>query len=344
MYEERKNKDVINKVSRQMEVGRKQRVKMEDSYEKNYCNSKEYSIHFLQKQIQLRKIGKDKINEFETTTFDYSYSFYNGKFNSKYIPQDKSLNITLPVSYTMEQMEIFDDNVSNKKYRDLEEKEKQLFKESVEKTWSNKWKIKTNIKSIGKIFAKSWDSLNPVKVNVKVEEKGDGTSFFKITGNTSNFLSDNMVWHGKALLSNSGYNMSFYTMHPFRYWRSDISKSNIGKVIHDENESDFPDKLPNYNIYAHEAGHMFGLDDEYDLGSDKAAHYELTKKAFGEKYADENAKRNNSDINSLMSQGVVVKKHHYVTFWDSMIKSIQQKYPNETSNDVPNQYEDWEIK
>lgn len=71
----------------------------------------------------------------------------------------------------------------------------------------------------------------------------------------------------------------------------------------------------------HEAGHMFGIDDEYiragKVVGDKTDHYALTVKAFGKQYADQQA-RMVKDSASLMNGGNDIRPHHYVTFWDGL--------------------------
>ncbi len=71
----------------------------------------------------------------------------------------------------------------------------------------------------------------------------------------------------------------------------------------------------------HEAGHMFGLDDEYvypgvAVGAN-SQHYALTMQAFGKQYADLQANIV-ADSASLMNGGNDIRPHHYVTFWDGL--------------------------
>ena len=88
---------------------------------------------------------------------------------------------------------------------------------------------------------------------------------------------------------------------------------------------------------------MIGLDDEYDSGRGAITdHYALTKKAFGEKYADKVAKVNvggATDQASVMEGGNDVRIYHYVTFWDALVQVTQKSA-------VPNPkfgYNDWKF-
>ena len=78
-----------------------------------------------------------------------------------------------------------------------------------------------------------------------------------------------------------------------------------------------------HNVAAHEAGHMFGLGDEYVRESnlmddetpkflgDKPSHYDLVEKYMGKDEAEQLLIVNNE---SIMSEGNTVMKGHYVTF------------------------------
>lgn len=77
------------------------------------------------------------------------------------------------------------------------------------------------------------------------------------------------------------------------------------------------------DVTPHEFGHMIGLGDEYGAGL--ATHYDLTKKAFGEDYADQVAKRGDTDYASVMEGGNDVRIQHYVTFWDALVATTTQK-------------------
>ncbi|HEX9989653.1 MAG TPA: OmpA family protein [Chloroflexia bacterium] len=90
---------------------------------------------------------------------------------------------------------------------------------------------------------------------------------------------------------------------------------------------------------AHEFGHMVGLGDEYSGGS-KATHYDLVSKAFGKKYADQVAKRGDTDYASIMESGNDVRIQHYVTFWEALCETTLHKAT------VPNPkfgYKDWKF-
>lgn len=94
------------------------------------------------------------------------------------------------------------------------------------------------------------------------------------------------------------------------------------------------------DVTAHEFGHMIGLGDEYaGGGSPTATHYDLVKKAFGQDYADQVAKRGDTDYASIMEGGNDVRIQHYVTFWSGLCETTM-KAP------VPDPkfgYDDWKF-
>ncbi|HEY9600589.1 MAG TPA: OmpA family protein [Allocoleopsis sp.] len=97
------------------------------------------------------------------------------------------------------------------------------------------------------------------------------------------------------------------------------------------------------DVTVHEFGHMIGLDDEYDSGRGAITdHYALTKKAFGEKYANEVAKVNvggATDQASVMEGGNDVRLYHYVTFWDALVQAtLKAPVPNPKFG-----YDDWKF-
>lgn len=71
----------------------------------------------------------------------------------------------------------------------------------------------------------------------------------------------------------------------------------------------------------HEFGHMLGLGDEYGGapgGPANATHHALTAAAFGNAYADQVAKRGDTDSASIMEGGDDVRAQHYVTMWSAL--------------------------
>ena len=85
------------------------------------------------------------------------------------------------------------------------------------------------------------------------------------------------------------------------------------------------------NTAAHEAGHMFGLGDEYvrekddtpKFLGDKPTHYNVVKDLIDEDAANE-LLIHNSD--SIMSQGQAVKRGHYVSFLAALNKLTDKKW------------------
>ena len=70
---------------------------------------------------------------------------------------------------------------------------------------------------------------------------------------------------------------------------------------------------------------MMGLGDEYGDPKRVVTHYALTKKALGEDYADQVAKRGDTDYASIMEGGNDVRIQHYVTFWDALVQTTLTK-------------------
>lgn len=93
---------------------------------------------------------------------------------------------------------------------------------------------------------------------------------------------------------------------------------------------------------AHEFGHMIGLGDEY-LGDDPtqtlATHHSLVAKAFGKDYADQVAKRGDTDYASVMEGGDDVRIQHYVTFWSALAEATQKA----ALPDPKFGYDDWKF-
>ena len=69
-------------------------------------------------------------------------------------------------------------------------------------------------------------------------------------------------------------------------------------------------------VAAHEAGHMFGLDDEYTGGGAYGAGKKTEHTDFAAAAGHTGAMHAKSD--SIMSEGSVVRPHHYVTFLDAL--------------------------
>lgn len=85
-----------------------------------------------------------------------------------------------------------------------------------------------------------------------------------------------------------------------------------------------------YPVASHEFGHMLGLDDEYPTAAQpgpavgagphtgsKTSHYNLTKQALGQDYADSFA-RVTVDSEGLLQGGQDLRPHHYVTLWEAL--------------------------
>lgn len=94
------------------------------------------------------------------------------------------------------------------------------------------------------------------------------------------------------------------------------------------------------DVTAHEFGHMIGLGDEYaGGGSPNATHFDLVKKAFGQEYADQVAKRGDTDYASIMEGGNDVRLQHYVTFWSGLCETTMKA----AVPDPKFGYDDWKF-
>ena len=265
----------------------------------------------------------------------------HGHFKAKYTPSNQRLHVTLPV-YFGDGMDV----------RDAEGRKErmQYFKDNVEHTWSNKYlfnfrrpssETSTQSSSIIK-----WENvLNNTNVKVTVEEKWFSSNNILSFGNT--FFNVKAV-HGGSSVGKENVKLRDNS---FRYGPGVLT---IGSGTQAEIK-----RFSSLNSTAHEAGHMFGLGDEYRVGegSNRAAdgthstHYDMVKDFFDESYANNHAvMHDNTDSaedregTSVMRNGDTVKAHHYVTFADAMVQAIQKKYPEVPSQKAPNTRGDWEIK
>jgi outer membrane protein OmpA-like peptidoglycan-associated protein len=103
-----------------------------------------------------------------------------------------------------------------------------------------------------------------------------------------------------------------------------------------------------FDTFPHEFGHMIGMDDEYQTPSSPAltTHYDLVKKAFGQKYADLVAKRGASgggttgQSANVMDVGQDVRIYDYVTFWSALAETTLTKAAVPTPKFG---YDDWKF-
>jgi hypothetical protein len=88
------------------------------------------------------------------------------------------------------------------------------------------------------------------------------------------------------------------------------------------------------NTAAHEAGHMFGLDDEYveedapagvakKFTGDRPAHFGDVQAELGDDAAEE---MRNQDSGSIMSRGAEVKRGHYVPFLQAVERATSKQW------------------
>lgn len=255
--------------------------------------------------LQLRIIsGKNNVENFLGRKYEKKdYNLGYGHFDATYTPQNKKLQIDLPVFFK-----------KSRRGRSFPTDKAQYFIDNVKSTWSEKYRLRTIV------TPKFWkDKLNDVKVFVRARNESDANkAYFRINYDYKNVDGgDSVGSNNTATLSAEGYDQTADAKsHP----------------------------QSGYNVYGHEAGHMLGLDDEYAASGEgyHTDHYDLTKRAFGEKYAERKAtQHDNRNVRSIMNAGVEVRKHHYVTFWDAMIQSIKDKGIGRKK--APTEHKDWKI-
>lgn len=255
--------------------------------------------------LQLRRIsGKKNVENFLGNIYNKKdYNLGYGHFDATYTPQNKNLQIDLPV--------FFEKSPTGTSFP---ADKARYFIDNVKSTWSEKYRLQTIV------TPRLWkNKLNDVKVFVRAREEANANqAYFKIDYDDKKSNGDDCVCNDRtATLSAEGYDQTV----------SAESKPKTG-----------------YNVYGHETGHMLGLDDEYAASGEgyHTDHYDLTKRAFGKKYAERKAtQHDNRNVRSIMNKGVEVRKHHYVTFWDAMIQSIQDK--GISSKKAPTEHKDWKI-
>lgn len=380
MYEARQNKE---KVSRKIDTAgrgtRQKSRKLVQLFTNIHCPISNGQNSCL--QLRNLTISDDQHNAhpfydlFMNQEYTNDYHEY-GHFLSTYRPSQNELEIKLPVSYSDPQS--WGQNTDSDATRALSQREKDYFQSDIENNWSRKDAIEITIEN------EPWKLMNNIDINVKVEENLTNP-FFRIGGND-----DNVDWvsnRGYAVLSKQGYKESKYFN---RSWFLRLVKAGA---------------LRKYNVFAHEAGHMFGLGDEYQVGNGKyevpntgidaydgmimthynintsfnhrnipykiertrdginilkrkwglvwirsdalpgtkTKHYDLVKQAFDLEKSNKKATMNNQRSNkTIMGDGYKVKPRHFVTFWDSMVKSIYNQYQDETK--YPNRCQDWKIR
>lgn len=257
----------------------------------------------------------------------------NGVFDVIYNPKKHCLDVTLPVFYKPS----------------MDEAKKKFFIENIKNTWNDKYDIKftearlnptgsTPKKAdVGQTESKTWEKelKETIQINIEVQEKDNKDDAYfvlkTISGGSSVKKSKRHTIPGASIL------------------RGKVHLRDTGFKVGSPSGS-----FKSLNPTAHEVGHMFGLGDEYVVKNkkkgDKATHYQLTEKAFGTTEADKLATMDkNSDPASkrkgttIMRNGDKVEKHHYVTFWDAMVKAIQSVYREDSSEKAPNMHKDWTI-
>ena len=106
-----------------------------------------------------------------------------------------------------------------------------------------------------------------------------------------------------------------------RFQRVDVLVWNVEKAFSGDGQTPEIEQ----NVAAHEAGHMFGLGDEYPeekakgsvpkFQADEPSHYDKIKELMGKEAADETLIDNSS---SIMADGMDVKRGHYVFFLEKL--------------------------
>lgn len=192
---------------------------------------------------------------------EYKKEFINniGHFDLHYKPKNKKISITLPVYFLndrdskkrMEPLDMEKTTVSG-----MSSKRKRFFKENIENMWSNKYKIKTDING-SPIETNHWNGLNDIDVFISVKETFlKSSAYFKITQNDiqyRSFVYKDTQNKGTVTLSKDAYLSSLKNRN------ARPSKQISGRYNRGE--------LWRFNAYAHEAGHMLGLGDEYVISN-----------------------------------------------------------------------------
>lgn len=298
---------------------------------------------------------------------DYKLGY--GHFDAKYVPYSKNLDITLPVFFQDsfdKNEDIFIDNVKNtwsKKF-------------SIKCNPGGGHNGQPNFTNYTK---KVWNTtLSPVNVNVKAEKEGDPTkAYFQIkrsagqskvtSGGTVNLRNGAL---GLDLVPSKNDDLAerntvgHETGHMFGL--ADEYQIGNGKYIvpdagiqafdgtniqtYNTNGTPFTHKGKKYQI---KAGSPRTLEIENSPGvwertnalpGTITRHHDLTKEAFGDDYANNNAVMDNTKkAGTIMGSGTQVQKHHYVTFWDAMVQAIKAQYSGDPSLVAPNVHDDWQI-
>ena len=113
-----------------------------------------------------------------------------------------------------------------------------------------------------------------------------------------------------------------------QFQRVDLQVWNVPKAFEE------PQPQITQNTAAHEAGHMFGLDDEYEeevpdkdvkakFKGDKPEEYDKVKELMGEEAADE---LRMADSSNIMSKGMEVKRGHYVFFLEAINQLTSKRW------------------
>ena len=268
---------------------------------------------------------RDLVNKFKSRTYKIKYRRKEGCFDVVYDPNSSLLVVHLPVYFN----------------NGFSEKEKVFFESNVEETWSLKHEIifKSARLNQGTSTDDEWkNGLGNVSVIVRVDRVDNAkNAYFKLQ-KISPKVQSHVCSDGNTYL-----------------------RENCFQTGASGNGTSMPSKNP----IAHEAGHMFGLDDEYGEGLKYANHRSLTaralyktgttenkdnltEKALCEKYATKYTVQTGFELGdklglgtSVMRQGINVQVHHYATFWDALVKAIKKEYGQNASSIAPNEHEDW---
>ena len=161
-----------------------------------------------------------------------------GRFNANYSPSKNELSVSLPVHYDNNMSEL---NKGGKAKKDF-------FKDNVEKTWSRQHPIgfrNTRInEGVQTLAGETWESaLKDINVQVNVEEKS--------TAGNDVYFNLKSVAGGSSVSSVPGSDTRNVEMR-------NSALEETGWFRSDDNH-------PTLNASGHEAGHMFGLGDEYRI-------------------------------------------------------------------------------
>lgn len=167
------------------------------------------------------------------------YSTFKGNsdkmvpFHVEYKPSERKLIIVMPVKF----------KGISKRNDDFKNTFKNAYKESVHRMWSGRHKLLLNsVNSEKNESCDTWANIDPVEVEVYVDDKSGYSKYYKIYYKDSYIDKNGKEHHYRDETSNDYVNFSKDTL---------------------EREKNDQRRVSEQNVFAHEFGHQIGLGDEY---------------------------------------------------------------------------------